>query len=91
MPNARTYHVTEGSLRVGHGGALSSSLKEFRAGWRDGELYVRFAVSARGTYALQLGGSTKTLQLWEPLVHNPLRGGGSDPTEGRGDSFGRAG
>ena len=91
VPNARTYHVTEGSLRVGHGGALSSSLKEFRAGWRDGELYVRFAVSARGTYALQLGGSTKTLQLWEPLVHNPLRGGGSDPTEGRGDSFGRAG
>lgn len=90
-PGQRRFFVTDGSVRIGHGGRLDSSLKAFRGGWRDGDLYVRFAVPARGSYTLQFGGSTKTLQMFEPLVHNPLLGGGSDPIDGFGDSFGRSG
>jgi hypothetical protein len=70
---------------------LDSSLKAFRGGWRDGDLYIRFAVRAHGSYTLQFGGTTKTLQMFEPLVRNPLLGGGSEPSEGHGDSFGRPG
>ena len=85
------FHVADGSVRIGHDGRLSSSLKSFRGGWRDGELYVRFAAAATGSYTLQLGGTTKTLQFWEPLVQKPLLGRGDQPYDGLGDSFGRPG
>jgi hypothetical protein len=90
-PGQSRFFVTEGSVRIGHEGRLDSSLKAFRGGWRDGDLYIRFAVRAHGSYTLQFGGTTKTLQMFEPLVRNPLLGGGSEPSEGHGDSFGRPG
>ena len=89
--NSARFHVVDGSVRIGHEGELYSSLKSFRGGWRNGELYVRFAAGANGSYTLQLGGTTKTLQFWEPLIQGPLLGRGDQPYDGLGDSFGRPG
>jgi hypothetical protein len=89
--NSNRFRVGEGSVRVGHAGRLFSSLKSFNGGWRNGQLYVRFAAGATGSYTLQFGGTTKTLQFWEPFVHGPLLGNGSQPYDGLGDSFGRPG
>ena len=89
--NSARFHVTDGSVRIGHAGQLSSSLKSFRSGWRDGELFIRFAAATSGSYTLQFGGTTKTLQFWEPLVHGPLLGRGDQPYDGLGDTFGRSG
>jgi hypothetical protein len=89
--NSARFHVADGSVRIGHEGRLYSSLKSFTGGWRNGELYVRFAASASGPYTLQLGGTTKTLQFWEPLVQSPLLGQGDQPYDGLGDSFGLPG
>jgi hypothetical protein len=89
--NSNRFRVAEGSVRVGHDGRLFSSLKSFSGGWQNGELYVRFAAGGSGSYTLRLGGTTKTLQFWEPFVQNPLLGRGSDPYDGLGDSFGRPG
>ena len=83
------FRVAEGSVRIGHQGQLYSSLKAFKGGWRNGQLYVRFAAGASDS--LQFGGTTKTLQSWEPFVQGPLLGTGSEPYDGLGDSFGRPG
>jgi hypothetical protein len=78
-------------VRIGHDGQLFSSLKSFDGGWQNGELYVRFAAGSSGSYTLQLGGTTKTMQFWEPFVQNPLLGRGTEPYDGLGDTFGRPG
>jgi len=85
------FRVADGSVRIGHEGQLYSSLKSFKGGWHNGQLYVRFAAGASGSYTLQFGGTTKTLQFWEPFVQGPLLGQGSQPYNGVGDSFGRPG
>jgi hypothetical protein len=85
------FHVADGSVRIGHEGRLYSSLKSFRGGWRNGQLYVRFAASSSGSHTPQFGGTTKTLQFWEPFVEGPLLGRGDDPYDGIGDTFGRPG
>ena len=87
--NSSRFRVAEGPVRIGHDGRLFSSLRSFNGGWQDSELYIRFAAGTTGSYTLQLGGTTKTMQFWEPFVQNPLLGRGTDPYDGLGDSFGR--
>lgn len=89
--SSKRFRVAEGSVRVGHDGRLLSSLKSFNGGWHNGDLYVRFASGGSGSYTLQLGGTTKTMQFWEPFVQSPLLGRGTEPYDGLGDSFGRPG
>jgi hypothetical protein len=89
--NSNRFRVADGSVRIGHDGQLFSSLKSFDGGWQNGELYVRFAAGSSGSYTLQLGGTTKTMQFWEPFVQNPLLGRGTEPYDGLGDTFGRPG
>jgi hypothetical protein len=89
-PDQSRFFVTDGSVRIGHEGRLDSSLEAFRGGWRDGDLYVRFAVPARGSYTLVFGGSTKTRQMFRAARAQPAAGRRQRaPIEGYGDSFGR--
>jgi hypothetical protein len=97
----RRMFMTEASIRIGSGGrfyythvrhATEDASKRFQAGWVDGELRVLWLAQkgpAVGPYTLRWGGTTRTLQFWEPLIEHPMTGRG-EPWEGRGDSFGRA-
>jgi hypothetical protein len=94
-------YMTEASIRIGSGGrfyfthlrhASEDASKRFQAGWADGELRVLWLAQkgpAVGPYTLRWGGVTRTLQFWEPLIHNPMIGSG-EAWEGRGDGFGRS-
>jgi hypothetical protein len=64
--------------------------RSLSAGWRRGELLLLWRAQEAGldlreSVRFEIG-FTRTLQFWEPLVNDPLRGTGGDP-EGSGDRF----
>jgi hypothetical protein len=93
--------LTEASIRIGSGGHIYLTYRRhekqdvsrwFQAGWVDGELRVLWLAqngAVAAPFTLRFGGTTRTLQFWEPLIAKPMTGRG-EPWEGRGDGFGRA-
>jgi hypothetical protein len=85
--------ITAFSVRIGSGGRFhftaahqEDASRLFEAGWKDGRLEVRWKHPGRGPFLFKA--STKTLQAWEPLIHDPMKGSGGEPFEGRGDGLG---
>jgi hypothetical protein len=95
-----TIALSDLSVRIGSRGRIYLSLarnpqaeasRRFGAGWDDGQLellwrHPRYPVD--GARSVRLGGETKTLQVWEPLVRDPMLGTGDEPWEGQGDRLG---
>jgi hypothetical protein len=91
----RSFRVTEFSIRIGSGGRFyftvahqrrSDASRLFAAGWRNGRLEVLWKHPGRGPFRFMA--STKTLQPWEPLIHDPMEGAGDEPFNGQGDRLG---
>lgn len=71
----------------------SFAARHLSAGRRDGRLEILWRPRkglVQGRSSLRFGGHTKTFQVWEPFVRDPLVRRGSEPWTGWQDAFGFA-